>query len=143
MEWVRRTKKGRSPGEHSVSGLPTGTEIIHNPTRRERETTIGLPHESEILERHGRHFHLIEGSNRIVIEMAHYVEVRRDGQTELVDERTLYVLSPKTDLWRPAVSVTNCWRCHIHPSPIGVSHESSPHGRAAAHCESCWLEIPD
>lgn len=92
------TRDRHEPGEHWISGVPEGTEIIHNPTRQEREQTIGFPDESEFLERHGRHFHLIEGSNRIVIEMAHYVVVRRHGHEELVDERTLYVLPPGTDL---------------------------------------------
>lgn len=98
MGWFRRRKKGRSPGGHAVSGLPTGTQIIHNPTKREREEKIGFAEESEFLERHGRHFHLIEGNNRIVIEMAHYVQIGRHGKGELVDERTLYVLPPETDL---------------------------------------------
>lgn len=50
--------------------MPEGTEIIHNPTRQERDQTIGFPDESKFMERHGRHFHLIGGRNRIVIEMA-------------------------------------------------------------------------
>jgi hypothetical protein len=92
------TRDRHEPGEHWVSGVPEGTEIIHNPSSKEREETIGFPEESEFIERHGRRFHLIEGRNRIVIEMAHYVEVRRHGHEELVDERTLYVLPLGTEL---------------------------------------------
>ena len=51
------TRDRHEPGEHWVSGVPEGTEIIHNPTRQERERTIGFPDESEFLERHGMHFH--------------------------------------------------------------------------------------
>jgi hypothetical protein len=92
------TRDRHQPGEHWVSGIPEGTEIIHNPTPKEREATIGLPEESEFIERHGRHFQLLEGSNRTVIEMAHFVEVRSHGRSELIDERTLYVLPPETSL---------------------------------------------
>ena len=98
MSFSRR-KKGRLPIGHAVSGVPTGTEIIHNPGPGELETEVGFPEESDLLERHGRRFHLIEGRDRIAIEWAHFVEPRGHGRPQLVHDRTVYVLPQGTSLW--------------------------------------------
>jgi len=74
--------------------LPEGTAVIHNPDERKLQDSIGSPEESELLERHGRHFHLIEGSNRTVIEVTHFVQRRHGllGKPQLEEEKTVYLL---------------------------------------------------
>lgn len=97
--WLRRRKNERLPGEHAVSGRPTGTEIIHNPAPGELEAEVGFPEESELVERHGGRFHLIDGRDRIAIELGHFVERRGHGRPELVEDRTVYVLPEGTSLF--------------------------------------------
>jgi hypothetical protein len=98
MVWFRRKKKGPVPGEHIVSGMPTGTGIIHNPVPGELETAVGFPEGSELLERNGGRFHLIDGHRRIAIELGRLVECREHGRPELVEDRTVYVLPEGTSL---------------------------------------------
>lgn len=89
-----RRKRDRSP----VSALPPGTEIIHNPTSEDLNDEVGFSEESELLERHGKHFHLIEGDKRIAIEVTLFVERREQGRPVLVEDRTAYVLPEGTSL---------------------------------------------
>lgn len=80
--------------------LPAGTTVIHNPSAQEQDEAVGHPDDSELLERHGKRFHLIGGSQRMAIEVAHFVE-RREGllkKSELVEDRTIYVLPKGVDL---------------------------------------------
>lgn len=80
--------------------LPEGTEVIRNPTGREEDEAVGFPDDSELLERHGKHFHLIGGSRRMAIEVIHFVE-RRKGvfeKKELLEDKTVYLLPEGTDL---------------------------------------------
>jgi hypothetical protein len=80
--------------------LPQGTEIIHNPSVRARDEAVGFPDGSELLERHGKHFHLIGGSRRMAIEVTHFFE-RSKGvfkKKELVKDTTVYLLPEGTDL---------------------------------------------
>jgi hypothetical protein len=97
--WFTRKKKGRVPGEHVVSGMPTGTEIIHNPAPGELEVEVGFSKESELLERHGGRIHLIDGHDRIAIELGCLVEHREHGRPELVEDHTVYVLPEGTSLF--------------------------------------------
>jgi hypothetical protein len=87
--WFRRNKKGRVPGEQIVLGMPTGTEIILNPGPGELEGEVGIPEESELLERNGGRIHLIDGHDRIAIELGRLVEYREHGRLELVEDRTV------------------------------------------------------
>lgn len=83
-----------------LPGLPPGTEILRNPVRGEEDESVGFPDESELIERHGKHFHLIGGSHRMAVEVIHFVE-RRKGffkQRELVEDKTVYLLPEGTDL---------------------------------------------
>lgn len=98
MDWFLRKMGRRLPGEHWTSGVPEGTEIIHNPSHEELDSEVGFPEGSEPRERHGRHFHLIEGDRRIGIEVLHFVERREHGHPDLVEDRTLYVLPEETTL---------------------------------------------
>lgn len=98
MTWFGRKKRDRAPGEHSVSGVPTGTEIIHNPASGELDTEVGFPQESELIERHGKRFHLVQGRNRIAIEVMHFVPRHEHGRPDLVRDRTVYVLPAETSL---------------------------------------------
>lgn len=91
--------------EHSapaepLPGLPAGTEIIRNPSSREEYEAMGLPDDSELLERHGKHFHLIGGSHRMAIEVIHFVEHHRGllKNDELVEDKTIYLLPEGTSL---------------------------------------------
>lgn len=80
--------------------LPPGTTVIHNPSAKEQEEVVGHPDDSELLERHGKRFHLIGGSQRMAIEVIHFVE-RHKGllkKSELVEDRTIYVLPEGVDL---------------------------------------------
>jgi hypothetical protein len=91
--------KNPTDPQHHVE-LPEGTAVLHNPDERELHNSIGSPDESELLERHGRHFHLIEGSNRTIIEVTHFVE-RRHGllrKPQLEKETTVYLLPAGTPL---------------------------------------------
>lgn len=97
--WFMRKRNERLPGEHAVSGGGIGTEIIHNPAPGELEAEVGFPEESELLERHGGRFHLIDGHDRIAIELGHFVERREHGRPELVEDRTVYVLPEGTSLF--------------------------------------------
>jgi hypothetical protein len=49
---------------HPSLELPEGTAILRNPVEEDLGDAVGFPEDSELLERHGRHFHLIEGANR-------------------------------------------------------------------------------
>lgn len=80
--------------------LPPGTTVIHNPSAKEQDEVVGHPDDSELLERHGKRFHLIGGSQRMAIEVIHFVE-RHKGllkKSELVEDRTIYVLPEGVDL---------------------------------------------
>lgn len=83
-----------------LAGLPPGTEILRNPGDSEEDEEVGFPDDSELVERHGRHFHLIGGSQRMAIELIHFVE-RRKGlfkKRELVEDKTVYLLPEGTGL---------------------------------------------
>lgn len=83
-----------------LTGLPPGTEILRNPGDPEEDEEVGFPDDSEFIERHGRHFHLIGGSQRMAIEVIHFVE-RKKGlfkQRELVEDKTVYLLPEGIDL---------------------------------------------
>jgi hypothetical protein len=95
----RRDRSKRLPGEHAVSGGPTGTEIIHNPAPGELEAEVGFPEESELLERNGGRIHLRDGHDRIAIELGRLVERCEHGRPELVEDRTVYVLPEGTSLF--------------------------------------------
>lgn len=86
------------PGERATSGVPEGTQIVHNATQADMDSRVGATEGSELLGHHGRRFHLIEGANRPAIEITHFVRVRRGflRRTELVLDRTLYVLPEGT-----------------------------------------------
>ena len=89
-----------APQKDPLPGLPPGTEILRNPSSDTMDEEVGFPDESEFIERHGRHFHLLGGSERMAIEVIHFVE-RRKGffkQLELVEDKTVYVLPEGTDL---------------------------------------------
>jgi hypothetical protein len=93
------TDKTPTGHEHHLE-LPEGTAVIRNPDEHELQDSIGSPDDSELLESHGRHFHLIEGSNRTVIEVTHFVE-RRHGllrKPQLEEEKTVYLLPSGTSL---------------------------------------------
>jgi hypothetical protein len=80
--------------------LPPGTSVVRNPSKEEFEETVGFPEDSELLERHGRYFHLIEGRNRTVLEVTHFVE-RTHGllrKRQLEKERVVYLLPEGTTL---------------------------------------------
>jgi hypothetical protein len=79
--------------------MPTGTEIIHNPAPGELEVEVGFSKESELLERHGGRIHLIDGHDRIAIELGCLVEHREHGRPELVEDHTVYVLPEGTSLF--------------------------------------------
>jgi hypothetical protein len=64
------------PGEGDISGFPEGTRIIHNPTQADIDSHVGAAEGSDLLGRHGRRFHLIEGSKGTAIEVIHFVERR-------------------------------------------------------------------
>lgn len=99
MKWfTRRKKRKRAAGEHAASGVPTGTEIIHNPGPGVLDAEVGFPEESELLERHGRRFHLVQGLDRIAIEVVHFVERYEQGRPDLVEDRTVYVLPQGTSV---------------------------------------------
>jgi hypothetical protein len=80
--------------------LPQGTEVIHNPSVKERDEAIGFPDDSELFERHGRHFQLVGGSRRMAIEVTHFFERRKGAfkKEELVKDTTVYLLPEGTDL---------------------------------------------
>ncbi len=88
-----------SGGEDHLE-LPSGTAVIHNPDERELQDAIGSPGDSELLERHGRRFHVIEGANRTIIELRHFVERRHGilGKKHLEEETTVYLLPEGTSL---------------------------------------------
>ena len=86
--------------EDRLTDLPAGTEILHNPSQTDEDQDVGFPDDSELIERHGKHFHLIGGSDRMAIEVIHFVE-RKKGllkKRELVEDKTVYVLPEGTDL---------------------------------------------
>jgi hypothetical protein len=95
---ILRAMSEHEPGTHATSGLPDGTQIIHNPSEADRDKRVGAAEGSELLGHHGRRFHLIEGSHRKAIEVTHFVLVRRRlfRRSELVLDRTLYVLPEET-----------------------------------------------
>jgi hypothetical protein len=124
MMWFRRKRKERPSGEHAVSGLPKGTEVIHNPASGELETEVGFPEESDLLERHGRRFHLIEGRDRIAIECAHFVDRRVHGRPQLVQDQTVYVLPQGTSLMEAR-------RIGYHPLDLGSEREAEMMNHAA------------
>jgi hypothetical protein len=80
--------------------LPPGTEILRNPTQTEEDQNVGFPVDSELIERHGKHFHLIGGSHRMAIEVIHFVERTRGllKKRELVEDKTVYLLPEEIDL---------------------------------------------
>ncbi|MEA2451984.1 MAG: hypothetical protein QOG04_694 [Actinomycetota bacterium] len=82
------------------TGLPPGTEILRNPSQTREDQDVGFPEESELIERHGKYFHLIGGSQRMAIEVIHFLE-RRKGlfkKRELVEQKTVYLLPEGIDL---------------------------------------------
>lgn len=87
-------------GHDDLRGLPPGTEILRNPRQTDEDQDVGFPDNSELIERHGKHFHLIGGSHRMALEVIHFVE-RRKGllrKRELVEDKTVYLLPEGTDL---------------------------------------------
>lgn len=89
-----------APQSSRYPGLPPGTEILRNPSPDTMDEEVGFPDESELIERHSRHFHLLGGSERMAIEVIHFVE-RRKGffkRLELVEDKTACVLPEGTDL---------------------------------------------
>ncbi|MFN2526973.1 MAG: hypothetical protein ABR505_12045 [Actinomycetota bacterium] len=81
-------------------GLPDGTAILRNPSEDELRDAAGFPEDSELLERHGRRFHLIEGRDRTILEMVHFVE-RRHGvlrKPQIEEDTTIYLLPKGTSL---------------------------------------------
>ena len=89
-----------SESEAAPAWLPEGTEVIRNPSGDQEYDSVGFPDESAVVERHGKHFHLIGGSRRMAIEVVHYVE-RRQGflkPPELEEDTTIYLLPVGTDL---------------------------------------------
>jgi hypothetical protein len=83
-----------------LTGLPVGTEILRNPTQAQEDKDVGFPDDTELIERHGKHFHLIGGSHRMAIEVIHFVE-RREGslkKLEQVEDKTVYLLPEGIDL---------------------------------------------
>ena len=89
-----------SSGQHPSLELPEGTAILRNPVEEELRDAVGFPEDSELLERHGRHFHLIEGANRTILEVTHFVE-RRQGfldDPHLEEDKTVYLLPEGTSL---------------------------------------------
>lgn len=98
LAWFGEKNRERALGEHSVSGVPTGTQVLRNPAWREVETAVGFPEESAIIERRGQRFHLIQGYERNAIEVARLVERRENRRPDLVEDRTVYVLAPGTSL---------------------------------------------
>ena len=87
-------------GSQQKSELPPGTRVIHNPSAEEQDEVLGHPEDSELLERHGKRFHLIGRSRRMAIEVIRYVE-RQKGllkKSELVEDRTIYMLPEGVDL---------------------------------------------
>lgn len=96
----RVTDHKHRPGEHDISGFPEGTHIIHNPTQADIDSHVGAAEGSDLLGRHGRRFHLIEGSKRTAIEVIHFVEGRGGffRKKELVLDRSVYVLPEGTSL---------------------------------------------
>jgi hypothetical protein len=97
-ERVQQKNEGNLAVEDSFSGLPPGTEIIHYPTREQRDDRVGFPQDSELLERNGKHLHLIEGDKRIALEVMQFVNQRVHGHPEFVEHRTLYVFPESTSL---------------------------------------------
>lgn len=83
-----------------LPGLPAGTEIIRNPSSKEEDAAVGFPDDSELLERHGKHFHLLGGSRRMAIEVIHFVEHHKGllKSDELVKDKTVYLLPEGTSL---------------------------------------------
>jgi hypothetical protein len=96
--WFRRNTRELVLGEDTAPALPTGTRVIHNPTPRELDRELGFPEESEVIERHGKRFHLIQGRDRTAIEIARFVETHGHGRPKLVEDRTVYVLQAGIDL---------------------------------------------
>jgi hypothetical protein len=83
-----------------LTGLPVGTEILRNPTQAQQDKDVGFPDDTELIGRHGKHFHLIGGSHRMAIEVIHFVE-RREGplkKLEQVEDKTVYLLPEGIDL---------------------------------------------
>lgn len=94
------THHKHEPGKREISGLPEGTSIIHNPTQVDMDSHVGAAEGSDLLGRHGRRFHLINGSKRSAIEVTHFVE-KRVGflrKRELVLDRRVYVLPEGTSV---------------------------------------------
>jgi hypothetical protein len=90
----------REASRRRSQDVPPGTAVIRNPSKEEFDKTVGFPEDSELLERHGRYFHLIEGRNRTVLEVTHFVE-RRHGllrRRQLEKERVVYLLPEGTTL---------------------------------------------
>ena len=71
--------------------------MIHNPTSRELDRELGFPEESEVIERHGKRFHLIQGRDGTAIEIARFVETHGHSRPELVEDRAIYVLREGID----------------------------------------------
>jgi hypothetical protein len=97
-ELVQQNNEGTPAGEDSLSGLPPVTELIHNPTRDQRDDRVGFPEDSELLERHGKHLHLVEGDKHIALEVMHFVKQPVHDHPEFVEDRTLYVFPDSTSL---------------------------------------------
>jgi hypothetical protein len=98
VSWFRRNTRELVLAEDSAPALPTGTRVIHNPTSRELDHELGFPEESEVIERHGKRFHLIQGRDHTGIEIARFVETHGHGRPKLVEDRTFYVLQVGIDL---------------------------------------------
>jgi hypothetical protein len=86
--------------EDLLRGLPPGTEILRKPSQSDEDQAVGFPEDSELIERHGKHFHLIGGSHRMAIEVIHFVERRRASfkKSELVEDKTVFLLPEGTEL---------------------------------------------
>lgn len=51
--------------------------MIRNPSWKKEDDAVGFPDDSELLERHGKHFHFIGGSRQMARELIHFVEHRK------------------------------------------------------------------
>jgi hypothetical protein len=87
---------------HPSLELPEGTAILRNPVEEDLGDAVGFPEDSELLERHGRHFHLIEGANRTILEVTHFVEQRHGFHNPHLEQEKIVYLLPEGTSWLEA-----------------------------------------